>query len=191
MNPNTVLVKNMVCQRCVMAVEAILQTGAIPFQKVTFGEIHLSAELSEQQKDYLKTSLDKIGFEMIDNHTSGIVEKIKQLVIKRARNEVGEEERKIKLSQYIVDRIYHEYTYLSSLFSAVEGRTIENYFIEQRIEKAKELLIYDQLTLSQIAFELEYSSTAHLSSQFKKITGLTPTYFKEIGSLKRKALDKI
>jgi AraC family transcriptional regulator len=191
MNPTTVLVKNMVCQRCVMAVEAILQTGAIPFQKVTFGEIHLSAELNEEQKDYLKTSLDRIGFEMIDNQTSSIVEKIKQLVIKRARNEVGEEERKIKLSQYIVDRIYHEYTYLSSLFSAVEGRTIENYFIEQRIEKAKELLIYDQLTLSQIAYELEYSSTAHLSSQFKKVTGLTPTYFKEIGSLKRKALDKI
>jgi AraC-like DNA-binding protein len=174
-----------------MAVEAILKTGSIPFQAVTFGEIHLHDELSDEQKTYLKANLEKIGFEVIDNQTSGLVEKIKQLVLKRARNEVSTEEKKVKLSQYIVDNIYHEYTYLSSLFSSIEGRTIENYFIEQRIEKAKELLIYDQLTLSEIAFELEYSSAAHLSSQFKKITGLTPTYFKEIGNMKRKALDKI
>jgi len=174
-----------------MAVESILETGQIPFQKVTFGEIHLAGALSEEQKAFLKESLSKVGFEMIDNQTGGIVEKIKQLVIKRARNEVPDAERKIKLSLYLSDKVHHEYTYLSSLFSAVEGRTIENYFIEQRIEKAKELLIYDQLTLSEIAFELEYSSAAHLSNQFKKITGLTPTYFKEIGTAKRKALDKI
>ncbi len=181
----------MVCQRCVTAVETILKDGGIPFQQVSFGEIHLHEELLGDQKLFLKTNLEKIGFEMIDNHSSGVIEKIKQLIIKRARNEGSVEERKTKLSQYIVDNVYHEYTYLSSLFSSVEGRTIENYFIEQRIEKAKELLIYDQLTLSEIAFELEYSSAAHLSSQFKKITGLTPTYFKEIGEVKRKALDKI
>lgn len=191
MEPTTILVKNMVCQRCVMAVESILEAGQLSFQKVTFGEIHLADALSEEQKKYLKESLGKVGFEMIDSQTGGLVEKIKQLVIKRARNEVPDAERKIKLSLYLSDKVHHEYTYLSSLFSAVEGRTIENYFIEQRIEKAKELLIYDQLTLSEIAFELEYSSAAHLSNQFKKITGLTPTYFKEIGSMKRKALDKI
>lgn len=96
---------------------------------------------------------------------------------------------RIKLSIYISDVVHHEYTYLSSLFSSVEGRTRENYFIEQRIKKAKELLIYDQLTLSQIALELEYSSVAHLSTQFNKITGLTPAYFKEIGNEKRNELD--
>jgi AraC-like DNA-binding protein len=181
----------MVCQRCVMAVEHILQSEAIPFQKVLFGEIHLQDELSEEQKNTLKAKLHQIGFEMIDNHSSGLVERIKQLVITRARNEGDPAERKTKLSQLIVDRMHHEYTYLSSLFSSIEGRTIENYFIEQRIEKAKELLIYDQLTLSQIAFELDYSSAAHLSTQFKKITGLTPTYFKEVGISKRKALDQI
>ena len=191
MGATTLLVKNMVCQRCVMAVESILEAGEVAFQKVTFGEIHLAGELSAEQKIYLKESLAKVGFEMIDSQTGGLVEKIKQLVIKRARNEVSDAERKVKLSLYLSDKVHHEYTYLSSLFSAVEGRTIENYFIEQRIEKAKELLIYDQLTLSEIAFELEYSSAAHLSNQFKKITGLTPTYFKEIGSMKRKALDKI
>lgn len=191
MEPTTVLVKNMVCQRCVMAVESILEKGAIPFQKVSFGEIHLPHALTETQKGYLGESLKEVGFEMIDNHGSGIVERIKQFALKKARNEVAEAEKKLKLSLYLSDKIHHEYTYLSSLFSSVEGRTIENYFIEQRIEKAKELLIYDQLTLSEIAFELEYSSAAHLSSQFKKITGLTPTYFKEIGSAKRRALDSI
>ncbi|MGV3698265.1 helix-turn-helix domain-containing protein [Flavobacterium sp.] len=191
MDGTIVLVKNMVCQRCVMAVESVLQELKIPFQDVSFGEIHLNQALSAAQKDSLKAKLQALGFELIDSQSGGIIEKIKQLVIKRARNEVPDSERKLKLSLYLSDRLHHEYTYLSSLFSAVEGRTIENYFIEQRIEKAKELLIYDQLTLSEIAFELEYSSAAHLSNQFKKITGLTPTYFKAIGSLKRKALDQI
>lgn len=191
MNTTVLLVKNMVCQRCIMAVEAILQSEKIPFHKVVFGEIHLIDVLNEDQKERLKTKLSAIGFELIDNHTSGLIEKIKQLIIKRARNEMDSTENKTKLSIYLSDVIHHEYTYLSSLFSAIEGRTIENYFIEQRIEKAKELLVYDQLSLSEIAFQLEYSSAAHLSTQFKKITGLTPTYFKELGTSKRKALDEV
>ena len=187
----TLLVKNMVCHRCVLAVEDILRNESIPFQKVIFGEIHLFKELSHEQKDRLIQAFDKVGFELIDNHSTALIEKIKQFVIKRARNEVNEKEKKIKLSHYLSEKVHHEYTYLSSLFSSVEGRTIENYFIEQRIEKAKELLVYGQLTLSQISFDLEYSSVAHLSTQFKKITVLTPTYFKEIGVAKRKSLDKI
>ncbi len=191
MSSTTLLVKNMVCHRCILAVEGILQNEKIPFQKVSIGEINLTAELSQDQKDSLAEKLNKIGFEIIDNYSGGLIEKIKQVVIKRARNEVDEKERKKKLSNYLSEKVNHEYTYLSSLFSSVEGRTIENYFIEQRIEKAKELLIYGQLTLSQIAFDLEYSSVAHLSTQFKKVTGLTPTYFKEVGLAKRKSLDKI
>jgi len=181
----------MVCQRCLMAVETILQNEGIPFHKVVFGEIHLVAPLTQTQKTALTTQLAAVGFELIDNHTSALIEKIKQLVIKRARNETNAAESKTKLSIHLSDTLHHEYTYLSSLFSAIEGRTIENYFIEQRIEKAKELLIYDQLNLSQIAFQLEYSSVAHLSTQFKKVTGLTPTYFKELGALKRKGLDMV
>jgi AraC-like DNA-binding protein len=172
-------------------VEDILQKESIPFDKVIFGEMHLKEELSPDQKERLVKRLVEVGFELIDNHSSALIEKIKQLIIKRARNEADEKESSLKLSHYLSGKVNHEYTYLSSLFSSVEGRTIENYFIEQRIEKAKELLVYGQLTLSQIAFDLEYSSVAHLSSQFKKITGLTPTYFKEIGLAKRKALDKI
>lgn len=189
--PTIVLVKNMVCHRCILSVEDILQNESIPFQKVIFGEIDLNEALSPGQKDRLIKRFAAVGFELIDNHSTALIEKIKQLVIKRARNETGEMENHIKLSHYLSGSVNHEYTYISSLFSAVEGRTIENYFIEQRIEKAKELLVYGQLTLSQIAFDLEYSSVAHLSAQFKKITGLTPTYFKEIGVARRKALDKI
>jgi len=181
----------MVCHRCVLSVEDILQQELIPFQKVIFGEIHLIEALSLNQRERLIKRLEAVGFELIDNHSTALIEKIKQLVIKRARNEAGEMESNIKLSHYLSGSVNHEYTYISSLFSAVEGRTIENYFIEQRIEKAKELLVYGQLTLSQIAFDLEYSSVAHLSAQFKKITELTPTYFKEIGAAKRKSLDKI
>ena len=112
-------------------------------------------------------------------------------LLKKARNETDDKERKIKLSTYLSSRLHHEYTSLSKLFSDTEGRTIENFFIMQRIEKAKELLVYGQLSLSEIAFELDYSSVAHLSSQFKKITGLTPSHFKEIGVAKRKTLDQI
>src|SRR4029078_1108089 len=157
------IVKNMVCHRCILAVENILQDEKIPFQKVIFGEIHLMEKLSKDQVERLKVKLNNIGFEIIDSPTGALVEKIKNLVIKRARNEAGEKESKTKLSHYLSKNVNHEYTYLSSLFSSVEGRTIENYFIEQRIEKVKELLVYGELTLSQIAFDLDYSNVAHLS----------------------------
>ena len=181
----------MVCHRCVLAVEDILRQAGIHFNKVLFGEIHLANEITSEQKEILREKLSRIGFELIDNQLGGLVEKIKALVIKKTRNEAEESNNKIKLSEYLSRELHHEYTYLSSLFSSVEGRTIEAFFIEQRIEKAKELLVYGQLTLSQIAFDLEYSSVAHLSNQFKKITGLTPSYFKQIGAQKRKALDNI
>jgi AraC family transcriptional regulator len=185
------LVKNMVCHRCVLSVEDILQQESIAFDKVVFGEIYLKNELLADEKERLVKRFEAIGFSLIDNQGSALIEKIKQLVIKKARNEVDEKESHIKLSNYLSANVHHEYTYLSSLFSSVEGRTIENYFIEQRIEKAKELLVYGEHSLSQIAFDLDYSSVAHLSAQFKKITGLTPTYFKQIGLEKRKALDSI
>lgn len=191
MPTNILLIKNMVCNRCILAVEGILKNTRIPFSKVSIGEVHLSTVLQKEQKELFKSKLSEIGFELIDNHMSGLIEKIKMLTIKKARNDVDEKDNAMKLSNYLSDKLHHEYTYLSSLFSSVEGRTIENFFIEQRIEKAKELLIYGQMTLSEIAYELEYSSVAHLSGQFKKITGLTPSYFKEVGTSRRKPLDSI
>src|SRR5882757_4630147 len=128
------LVKNMVCHRCLLAVEAVLKNLAIPFTKVITGEIHLPEKILSQQMDLLRSGLAEIGLELIDNRMSGLIEKIKQLVIRKARNEVDEKETKTKLSIYLSKNLHYEYTYLSHFFSSVEGRTIENYFIEQRIE---------------------------------------------------------
>jgi AraC family transcriptional regulator len=191
MNSETLIVKNMVCHRCVLSVEEILKTSAIRFHQVLVGEIHLCDKIDEAKRDGLKAKLEKIGLELIDSRVGGLIEKIKQLVIKKARNEMDDKEKKIKLSNYLSSQLHHEYTYLSRLFSDTEGRTIENFFIIHRIEKAKELLVYGQLSLSEIAFELDYSSVAHLSAQFKKTTGLTPSHFKEIGIAKRKTLDQV
>lgn len=191
MEATVLFVKNMVCHRCILAVEDILKGSAIPFSQVLTGEIHLSEDITPEQNDLLHAKLGKIGLELINNRMSSMIEKIKQLVIKKARNEVDEKEIKTKLSSFLSQHLHHEYTYLSSFFSSVEGRTIENYFIEQRVEKVKELLVYKEMTLSEIAFEMEYSSVAHLSNQFKKITGLKPSHFKQVGSQKRKLLDQV
>ena len=184
-----VLVKNMVCQRCVDSVEDILKKAAVPYNKVHFGEIHLPVELNREQKQSLSATLKIEGFELISGHMDELIEKIKLLVIKRVRNEVDKKDIRLNLSTYLSDSLQYEYTYLSSLFSDVEGRTIENFFIEQRIEKAKELLDHGQMTLSEIAFELGYSNTAYLSTQFKKTTGITATDFKGARVKKRNALD--
>jgi len=173
-----------------MTVEQILKNASIAYQKVILGEIHMDEPLSGDKRNALQKSLMRVGFELIDNHTGSLIEKIKKYIIQKARNEAGQEN-PLKLSIYLSAKLNYEYTHLSSVFSMVEGRTIENYFIEQRIEKAKELLVYGQMTLSQIAFELNYSSPAHLSNQFKKVTGLTPSYFKDIGAVKRKSIDKL
>jgi AraC family transcriptional regulator len=191
MKPKVLLIKNMVCNRCIMTVENILKNNSITFNKVLLGEAYLNDTPTSAQQQALQADLLKNGFELIDNHISGLIEKIKLLVIKKARNETDEKDKRLNLSQYLSEHLHYEYTHLSSIFSSVEGRTIENYFIEQRIEKAKELLVYGQMTLSEIAYELDYSSSAHLSSQFKKVSGLTPSYFKKVGSAKRQALDKI
>lgn len=181
----------MVCHRCILSVQQILNDLSIGFQEVNIGEVQLKKPLDAKQRETLSKKLQAIGFEIINNHQTGLIEKIKQRVILKARNEVDEKEIKWKLSEYIVQYIPNEYTYLSSLFSEIEGRTIENYFIEQRIEKVKELLVYDQLNLSEIAFQMDYSSVAHLSAQFKKVTGLTPSHFKSIRDHKRNSIDQV
>jgi AraC family transcriptional regulator len=190
-NPDTLIVKNMVCDRCILSVKEILKALSIPFHEVLVGEIHLCDTIEGNAREVLKQRLRKIGLELINSRTGETIEKIKQLVIKKARNEIDDKERRIKLSTYLSSRLHQEYTSLSKLFSDTEGRTIENFFIMHRIEKAKELLVYGQLSLSEIAFDLDYSSVAHLSTQFKKVTGLTPSHFKQVGIKKRKTLDQI
>ena len=182
-------IKNMVCNRCVKAVNTILDDLKIEHGPVLLGEVSLKKELSSTQKERLQLRLEEEGFELIDNKKTRIIEKIKRLIIERVSRDL--DEAKDNLSDYLVKQVHLDYPYLSSLFSSIEGITIEKYYIAQKIEKAKELLVYDELSLSEIAYRLGYSSVQHLSNQFKKQTGLTPSHFKQLGAQRRKPLDQI
>jgi len=181
----------MVCDRCKMVVNNVFTgLGFIPVN-IELGEVDLgNLELSQIQIKSLKEELESLGFELLDNKTRQIIDKIKTIIIEIVQT--LKEPIHINLSDYIKQNINYDYPYLSNLFSESEGSTIENYFINQKIEKVKELLIYDELSLSEISYKLGYSSTAHLSSQFKKITGQTPTQFRKIKDVKKRLpLDKI
>ncbi len=182
-------IKNMVCRRCVMAVQKVfVDEGIIPAD-ITLGEVQLTNDLRANDIYKLNTDLKKLGFEIIDDRKSRIIERIKNLIISLVHHSEGPIN--VNISGYLSAEMNYEYNYLSNLFSEVEGNTIEKFFISQKIEKIKELLIYDELTLSQIAFKLGYSSVAYLSTQFKKITGLTPGYFKTIKVNKRSNIEDL
>jgi len=181
----TLYIKNMVCQRCIMSVQQTLKQLNIPFHKVILGEAHSCDELNEKQRLAVAQELGKLGFELIDTRKNQLIEKIKKSVQEYLLNIEKEYERKENLSDFISKKLNYEYSYLSDLFSSVEGTTIENHFIKLRIERAKELIVYDEKSLTEISYQLGYSSVHHLSSQFKKVTGLTPSHFKRIGSSKR------
>jgi AraC-like DNA-binding protein len=180
----------MVCGRCIKAVSGILKEIDIPYENILLGEVMLAGELSSEKKEKLKSKLSEEGFELIDDRKSIIISQVKKYILEYVRN-LDYNGEKIHLSDFLSERLSIDSSYLSNLFSSVEGQTIENYFIAQKIERAKELLVYDELNLSEIAFKLGYSSTAHLSNQFKKVTGLTPTHFKSIGAKKRLPLDQV
>ncbi len=184
-----VYIKNMVCNRCKMAVKAELEKVGLHPVTVELGEVEITGEPSKNQLEELNTSLKHLGFELIDNRKGKIIEKIKVELIRFLQN--MEEYRDVNLSSFLSNEVHYDYTYLSNLFSEVEGTTIEKYFINLKIEKVKELLMYDELSLSQIADMLGYSSDAYLSGQFKKITGLTPSFYKSLKEHKRKNIDEL
>ena len=179
----------MVCKRCIMVVQQQAEQLGLAVKAVKLGELELEKELQPAEKDQLEAALVSLGFEIIDDKKSRLIEKIKNVIVEVVHHQ--DEVMKINLSELLSTRLQHDYHYLSNLFSEVEGTTIEKYFIAQRVEKVKELLVYDELSLSEIAFRLNYSSVAYLSNQFKKITGLTPSHFKKIRSDKRKPLDEL
>jgi AraC family transcriptional regulator len=157
---------------------------------VELGEVVLEEKsITADQFKELDKSLRHAGFEIIDDRQSRLIEKIKTIIIQNVH--YNHEQPKIKFSELLSRDLHHDYSYLSNLFSQVEGVTIEQFIINQKIEKVKELIIYDDLSISQIAFDLGYSSTAHLSSQFKRVTGLTPTEFRSLGGRGRKSLDEV
>lgn len=182
-------IKNMVCNRCIMVVRNELEKLGLSIKDIQLGEVTLENDLSDTQKESVDAVLEPLGFERIDDRKSRIIEKIKNIIIDLVHYKDGEI--KTNLSDILSNRLHHDYNYLSNLFSEVEGTTIEKYFIAQRIERVKELLVYDELSLSEIAFRLNYSSVAYLSNQFKKVTGLTPSHFRQVKAGKRKPLDKV
>jgi AraC family transcriptional regulator len=180
----------MVCDRCVLVVRQQLDELALGYKNIQLGEVELNEIPEELQLDQLRLKLEQQGFELLDDKRSKTVEKIKTTIISLIHGKDADE-LNLKLSAILEDKMGMDYHYLTTLFSSVEGITIEKYTILQRIEKVKELLMYDEKNLSDIAFELGYSSVQHLSQQFKKITGLTPTHFKQVKDNRRKPLDKI
>lgn len=186
---DSIFIKNMVCNRCIMVVQSELEKLNLDVNTVSLGRVDLNAPLQQDEKNKLKNALLPLGFELIDDRKSRIIESIKNIIIDVVHHQ--DSEIKINLSDLLSGELRLDYGYLSTLFSEVEGTTIEKYFISQKIEKVKELLVYDELSLSEIAHRLNYSSVAYLSNQFKKVTGLTPSHFKQIKEQKRKPLDEV
>lgn len=180
----------MVCDRCKMVVAHELQQSGFRPVQITLGEVELAQTLTDKDVEVIKESLKKVGFELINDQKSKLINQVKTLVIDFIHH--GKPNvLKMNMSMYLAQQIGRDYSYLSNLFSEVEGTTVEQYIILQRIEKAKELMVYGEKNVSEIATQLGYSSVAHLSNQFKKVTGLTPSHFKSIGSERRKSLDAV
>lgn len=183
-------IKNMVCPRCIKVVNEEFEKLNIPIQKIELGKVVTTETVSESQTILIRQTLIENGFELIDDKKGKLIDSIKTLIIEKIHHS-KELEETLNISDYLLERINYDYSYLSRLFSSVEGITIEKYIISQKIEKVKELLVYDELTLNEISYLLGYSSVQHLSKQFKKITGLTPSHFKKLKENKRKPLDSV
>jgi AraC-like DNA-binding protein len=178
----------MVCSRCQKVVRTALENLGLHPLSIQFGQVTLSEAMDAGKKEIIKNALAKRGFGLLENRKEWVVEKIKGTIIEAIHYR---EAACTNFSVLIAEKVGLDYPYLSALFSSVEGLTIEKYIILQRIERAKELLVYDELSLSQIADQMGYSSVHHLSNQFKKVTGLTPSYFKKLRKSKRRPLDRI
>jgi AraC family transcriptional regulator len=181
-------IKNMVCPRCIAAVQNVLNEIDIQPLEIRLGEIILAARIEDTSLRLLDEKLKQLGFELLSDGQQQIIEQIKSIII----NQIHYSNNKsANLSEIISAELNRDYSFLSKLFSTTEGITIEHFTILQKVEKVKELLTYNQMNLSEIAFDMGYSSVAHLSAQFKKMTGLTPTQFKAQGISLRQGLDKI
>jgi len=179
----------MVCPRCISAVTIIMEKLHIPFSAIKLGEVELTTPLSEGTKNAFSLALQNSGFSLIDDRKSQLIEQMKTLVVDKIHHSLDELD--IKWADHISEKLHLDYKYLSSLFSSVESITFEQYIINQKIERIKELIVYDELNLSEIAIRLNYSSVAYLSNQFKKVTGMTPSKFKKSTNKNRTYLDEI
>lgn len=182
-------IKYMVSLRCKMFVKDELKKIGIDCVSVELGMVEIQDDITKEQLEKFRSNLKKGGLELLDNKKQILVEKIKNVIVEMIH--YAEEQPKMNDSEYISKKLGYDYTYLSNTFSEVKGTNIQQYIIKHKIERAKELLLYDELTLTEIAWKLHYSSVAHLSNQFKKVTGLTPTYFKELKEKREKNLENL
>lgn len=182
-------IKNMVCDRCKMAVEQVLKDVGLTPERIDLGEVWVIDVPTEAQLAQLKTRLEALGFELLDDQRQQMIERMKTAIIALVHHHQGN--KTLNLSVYLSQLLHRDYSALSKLFSEVTGLTIERYFIMQRIERVKELIRYDELTLTEIAYQMNYSSVAHLSSQFRSVTGMTPTQFRFMKTAQRANLDEV
>jgi AraC-like DNA-binding protein len=179
----------MVSTRCKMVVKDELKKLGLHFIVVDLGEVEIMENISNDVREKLKTALYNSGLELMDDKKAVLIEKIKNVIIDMIH--YSDEVPKTNYSDYISDKLQHDYTYLSNIFSEVKGITIQQFIIIHKIERAKELMLYDELNLTEISYKLHYSSVAHLSNQFKKITGLTPSHFKQLKDRRRSPIEDI
>ncbi len=172
-----------------MVVKSELDKLGLHYGVVDLGEVEVKENITAEQHEQLKIALSKSGLELMEDKKAILIEKIKNVIVEMVHYE--DELPKTNFSEYISERLNYDYTYLANLFSEVKGITIEHFIIAHKIERVKELLLYDELNLTEISFKLNYSSVAHLSNQFKKVTGLTPTYFKKLKRKRRITLDNV
>lgn len=182
-------IKYMVSNRCKMLVKESLKDLGLHFIVVELGVVEIMETLSKQQLDSLKAVLNESGLELMDDKRAMLIERIKTVIIEMVHH--SDELPKSNFSDFISDKLNHDYTYLANLFSEVQGTTIEQFIIAHKVERIKELIIYGELNITEIAYKMNYSSVAHLSSQFKKVTGLTPTHFKQLKDKKRNPIEDI
>lgn len=179
----------MVSIRCKMMVKSDLDEMGLHYGKIELGEVEIKEDISAEQREILKASLLRSGLELMDDKKAMLIEKIINVIIEMIH--YSDEQPKTNFSDYLSEKLQYDYTYLANLFSEVKGQTIEHFIIAHKIERVKELLLYDELNLTQISYKLNYSSVAHLSNQFKKVTGLTPTYFKHLRQKRQTTLENI
>lgn len=184
-----IYIRCMVSLRCKLFVADELKKLSIPYLAINLGEVILERHITEEENEKLNLGLKKRGLELMDTKKSILIEKIKNVVVEMVH--YSDELPKVNFSEFVSEKLKHNYTYLANLFSETEGITIEHFIINHKIERVKELIIYDELNLSEIAWKMHYSSVAHLSNQFKRVTGLTPTFFKSLKHKKREMLEEV
>lgn len=182
-------IKNMVCIRCIMVVKEELSRLGIDHTKVELGEVEIISPVTDELRNQLKTGLQKFGLELIDDKKTVLIQRIKNVIVEMVH--YADKPLVVNFSVYLSERLNHDYTYMANLFSELQGTTIEKFIIAHKIERVKELLLYNELNLTEIAYLMHYSSVAHLSAQFKKVTGLTPSCFKQLKENHRILLEEM